>query len=228
MGNHVYQQLFPLPGVVGSGEGVGPKGLLQLSRGSVLEHKHSSPFQHSLSQQCSPSSKQVYSGAGLFGLYLGNSICQPHFWISSLSIVVSWVIAGGKFEACVVGRSEEHAGSFLRPTNLWRPHWTVTCIPLHPVVADVGRVCRRHFHWSWSSRILFDLDSVFIFIPNSHLYPPGSHCRGSDCRDRECYCDNPQTCNAALLHRRLPGPGSGRHCSDPPHNPCSNIHAKRS
>ena len=97
------QQVSPLPGVVGSGDGVGPKGLLQLSRGSVFEHRQSSPFQHSLSQQCSPSSKQVYSGAGLLGVYLGNSICQSQFGISSLSIVVCWVIAGSKFKVCIVG-----------------------------------------------------------------------------------------------------------------------------
>ena len=68
---HVYQQESPLPGVVGSGEGVGAKGLLQLSLGSVFEQRQSSPVQHSLSQQCWPSSKQVYSGAGLLGVYLG-------------------------------------------------------------------------------------------------------------------------------------------------------------
>ena len=37
----VYQQLSPLPGVVGSGEGVGPNGLLQLSLGSSFLQRHS-------------------------------------------------------------------------------------------------------------------------------------------------------------------------------------------
>ena len=134
----------------------------------MFEHRQSSPFQHSLSQQCSPWSKQVYSGAGLLGVYLGNSICQAHFWISSLSVVVCRVVAGSNTKG-TVGCSEEHARGFLGPTNLRMPHRIVARIHLHPVVADVRQVGRRHCHWSWSRCILFDLDKVFIHPIFIHL-----------------------------------------------------------
>ena len=49
------------------------------------------------------------------------------------------------------------------------PHRIVARIHLHPVVADVRQVGRRHCHWSWSRCILFDLDKVFIHPIFIHL-----------------------------------------------------------
>ena len=166
----VYQQLSPLPGVVGSGEGVGPNGLLQLSLGSSFLQRHSWPFQHSLSQQCSPSSKHVYSGVGLLGVYLHKTViaCLYCNCVFSLSIVVGWIIAGGKFEAGWVVR-EKHAGGFLWATDLRSPHRVVARVPLHPVVAHSRQVGRRHRHRSWSCSILFHLEIFFnlLYFPLS-------------------------------------------------------------